>query len=145
MLDRVCTRIDRRLYAVGVDCVGGKLEVGTMRLLYRRSKFRNCEVLIGCNLDNVDVVNHILSDCLPRLVGSVDEQKFLIQNRVGNGRIETPNVPTARNEFASGSKDSRAGDAACVDGVAQFGIAINARMAKVTNRRDAALQNFPNQ
>jgi hypothetical protein len=96
-----------------------------VRLFDYRRKFRNCEVLIGGDLDYVNVLELILPNCLPSPVYSLDEQELLLQDGIGKGRVEILNIFTWRDQLASGGQYSRPGDAAGVDGVTQFGITVN--------------------
>ena len=63
-----------------------------MCLFDYRCKFRNCEILIGRDLDHVHVLKLVLPDCLPRTVRSVNEQELLLENRLGKSGIEVLNV-----------------------------------------------------
>ena len=62
--------------------------------------------------------------------------------RSGQDGIEVLNVFAPRDELSPRSQHSRAGNAACIDCVAQLGVAVNSRVTQVANRGDTALQVF---
>src|SRR5579864_6957252 len=84
----VGTGVNRRLYATGVNGMNGNLEVLTMRFFHYRRKFGHGEIHIGCDLDYVNVLKLVLPDRLPRPVYAVNEQEFLLQDRVGKSGIQ---------------------------------------------------------
>ena len=64
VLNRICTGINRGLYAGLVDRVDGNLEMLTMCFFNYRRKFRNGEILIRRNFDHIDVLKLVLPHCL---------------------------------------------------------------------------------
>ena len=86
MLDGICTGVNRGLYTGLIERVDGNLEVLAVRLFDYRPKFRDREILIRRNLDEIDVLELVLPDCLPCTVCSVDQQEFLLQDSVGKSR-----------------------------------------------------------
>src|SRR5262249_59270470 len=72
VLDGISAGIDCSLDTGLIDGVDRNLEMVAMRLFDGRGKLRNCEVLIGRNLDDVYVMKHILPDRFPSSVYSVD-------------------------------------------------------------------------
>ena len=142
VFDGIGAGIDRCLYGGLVDGVDGNFQVVAVRFFDHRRKLRDGKVLVCRNLDDIHVLEDILPDCLASRVGPINQQELLLQDRLGKGRIEVLNVFAARNELACGGQDSRTRDTACIDGVTQFGIAVNSGMAKIANGGDAALQVF---
>ena len=93
MLDGICAGISRGLYADGVGCVDGNPEVLTVRFINHRRKLTDCDILFNRDLDYIDILERILANCLPRPVcPSVEQQKFLLEDVVGQGGIEVVNV-----------------------------------------------------
>ena len=84
--------IDRGLDAVLVDRVDSNLEVRAMRFFNNGDKFRNREIFIRCNFDHVDVLKLVLPYRLPGPVCSVDQQKFLLKDGLGQGGIEALHI-----------------------------------------------------
>src|SRR5262249_55219337 len=125
------------------DGVNGNLKMVAMCLFYSRRKLRHRKVLIGRDLDDIHVLENILPDGGACQVGAVDEQKFLIEDRVRERRIEALKIVTARDQLAPGREESGTRNTACIDGVAQFSVAVNSGMSKIANSCDAALQIFP--
>ena len=111
-----------------------------MRLFDHRRKFRNCEIFIGRDLDQVYVLERIPPNCLPCPVCSLNEQEFLLQDGIGKSGIEILNIFTACDQLASGGQNSRAGDAAGIDRVTQFRVSVNSGVTQVANGRNTALK-----
>src|SRR5215469_8697660 len=132
MLDGISTGIDRGLDTGFVDGVDRNLEMVAMCLFDGRGKLRNCEVLIGRDLDDVYVMKHILPDCLSRPVDAVNQQEFLLKYCVGQCRIQALKVVTASNQFSSRSQHPRTRDAPRVDSVAQLSVTVDPRMTQIT-------------
>ncbi len=139
VLNGICPGIDSGLYADFVRGMDGNLEMLSMRLFNNGRKFRNREIFIGRNFDHVDVLKLVLSDCLPCLIYSVDQQEFLLENGVGKRRIQILNIVTSRDEFASRSENPRARNTAGINRIAQFGVSVDARVTEIPNRGDSAL------
>jgi hypothetical protein len=110
-------------------------------LFDNRRHFRHREVILDRNLDEVDVVEHIVFHCLSCAVGTGYPQKFLLQDRFGKGGIETLEIPvfTVLRKFAPGRQDPRTRDAAGIDRVPQRNIAINAGVSEIADGCEAAL------
>ena len=53
-----------------------------------RRQFRDGKVLLGCNFDDIDVMEHILPDRLPCAICPVNEQKLLLQDGLSESGIE---------------------------------------------------------
>src|ERR1700730_12231260 len=104
MLDGVCACINRRFDA---NCAGGvhrNFQVLTVSLIHDHRHFRHRHVVLNRNLDQIDVVETIFFHCLPRSVGAVYLQKFLLQDRLGKRGIEILDIPifTLFRKFTSG-------------------------------------------
>src|SRR5215469_12603713 len=143
MLDRIAARIDRSLNAGLVNSMYGNFQARTMCLLDNRRQFSDREIRVRCDLDHIHTLKLIVPNCLPCGVCPVNQQELLLNDGIREGGIETLNVRSARDEFAPGSHDPRARDASRVDGVAQFGIAINPGVSKISHRGDATLEILP--
>src|SRR5437762_389356 len=117
MLDRICPGIDGGLYA---DLVRG----------------------VDRDLDHIDVLKRVPPHRLPRLICPVDQQKFLLEDSVSKSGIQILDVRASGDEFASGSQNPGAGNAAGIDRVTQFGVSVDARVTEVADRGEAALQVF---
>jgi len=64
---------------------------------------------------------------------------------IGERGIETLNVRAAQDQLASRGQDPGARNATGIDGIAQLSIAVNARVAQVTDCGDTALEIFSRQ
>ncbi len=62
---------------------------------------RRCDVVVDRDLDDVDVVEAVRLDGVPRLVGAVDLQEFLLQDRLRERRIETLDIARGRGAVSS--------------------------------------------
>src|SRR5262249_56368109 len=83
---------------------------------------------------------------LPRPVGAVDREKFLLQDRLGDSRIETLDIPVfTLSNLTPGCQDPRAGDPTGVDRVSQCGVSIDARVPEIAHGGEAALPVFARQ
>src|SRR5262245_37823150 len=102
MLDGISASIDRSLYADLVWGVDGHLDVLAVYLFNDCRKFRDCQILIRGDLDHIDILERVPPHGLPGLVCPVYQQKFLLQDRVGESRIKVPSVSTSYDQFASG-------------------------------------------
>ena len=71
MLDGIGARLDRSLYGGLIDGVHGDLQMVAVRFFDRRRQFRDGKVLLSRDLDDIHIVEDILPDRLPRLVGTV--------------------------------------------------------------------------
>src|SRR5213078_4382229 len=103
-------------------------------------RFSSAETLITSTFWNA----FCRTACRARSAPSINKNSCL-KDSVGKGWIEILNVRAARDQFASGSHDSRTRDTAGLDRVPQFCVAVNTRMNKVANRGDTALQVFASQ
>src|SRR5262249_11472557 len=68
--------------------------------------------------------------------------ELLLEDCVGQSRVEILEVRTLSDQFASRSQYPWANHTAGVDCIAQLRVAVNPGMAEVANGRDAALQVF---
>src|SRR5215831_7049369 len=117
MLDGISARVDGGLYCGFLDGVDGDLEMVAVRLFDSGGQFRNREVHIGGDFDDIDVLEDILPDGCAGTVGAINEQKLLIEDRVCEGGIQVLKIVAARDQLASCSQDPGAGNAACIDRV----------------------------
>ena len=92
MLDGICLRIDGRLDADLVWGVDGNFEVFAVRFLNDCCKFGNGEILIRRDLDHIDVLERVPPHRLPRLVCPIDQQEFLLQDRIRKSGIQILDV-----------------------------------------------------
>src|SRR5262249_40571315 len=126
VLDRICAGVNRSLYGGFVDGVNGDFQMVAVRFLDCRRQFTAAKVLLVCNFDDIDVMEHILPDRLPCAIRTLNEQELLLKDGISERGIEVLNISfTSRHQLAAGSEDPGTGEAACVDGVAQFSIPVN--------------------
>ena len=139
---RVRAGINRGLNADAIYGVDGNLEVLTMCLLDNRYQFRDRDVPVDTDLDEIYVIEDVLQHCLPRPVRAVYQQEFLLYDRMRKSGVEVLNVVTQRDELASRRQDPWPGHAAGIDGVAQHSVAIDTGVPEIAYRGEAALQVF---
>src|SRR5262249_59968008 len=72
VLDAVCASIDCGLNTVRVDSMGRNLQALAVSLFNNRGHFRRRDVIVDRNLDDIDVIEDVLSHCLPCPVRAID-------------------------------------------------------------------------
>lgn len=72
VLDAVCASIDGGLNTARVDSMGRDLQALTVSLLNNCGHFRRRDVIVDRNLDDIDVIEDVLSHRLPCPVRAID-------------------------------------------------------------------------
>ena len=67
--------------------MSGNLQVLPVSFFEDRHHFRQCQVIVDRDLDNVDIVEDILTHCLPRDVRAFYSMKFLLHDGLGESGI----------------------------------------------------------
>ena len=104
MLDRVCARINRHLNASGSESVDSYFQVLPMSLLDDRGRFLLGDVVLDRYFDEVDIIEDVCADCLPRCVEAGYLQKFLLHDRLGESGIEILDVGTRRRKLRAAAR-----------------------------------------
>src|ERR1700738_2579430 len=117
MLDGIRACINRNLDVRWRESVDGNFQVLAVGLLDNGSHFRLADGVLDRNLDDVDVVEDILTYCLPGLVDVCYQVKFLFHNCMGKGGIKSLDIITRRRKLTRGGQNSRTGNVACMDRV----------------------------
>ena len=65
MFDGVRAGFDRGLNAGFVRSVHSNLQVLPVSFINHRRQFRQCDVISCCDLDDVNILENILSNCFP--------------------------------------------------------------------------------
>ena len=101
VFDGIRARIDRRLNAGRIGGMDRNLEMLTMGFLRDCRELGDGNVVTHGHLDDVDVLKHVPSNRLSRPVGAVHQQKFLLEDRVAQRRIEILDVRPSRDQLPS--------------------------------------------
>ena len=120
--------------------MGGDPEMMAVGLLDDGRRLGRRDVVFERDLDQVGMVEKVGADRAPGVVGTVDGQEFLVEDRLGKRRVEALQIVAAHDQLATRCQDSRPGHPSRIDRVAKRGVAVDARMAEVAHRREAALQ-----